>query len=183
MMLDRARYSHAHSSFAPPVRPELLEHYPGRAGFFVYQNVLIAVWLDAANGPVMDRFGAAVSKVRERRFPGTSVINWLTPGRPMPDQEARIRLVRMANSFESRVACVSVILNGSGFWAGAIRAMVNGIALLIPSSMDIRVDGALTHTTLWLPAVHSKRTGWPITGMAVRSAVLESVEMTEQLRG
>ena len=155
---------------------ELLEHIPGRAAFLYCDSVVLLVWLDAADHVVMDRLGSAIGKLTPRNLPAVSVINWLTPNRPMPDADARRRLAQLGRTFQGDVSCVSVILNGDGFWAGAIRGAVNGISMLLPSQFELRVDHTLDDTLLWRPRAHHKLTGEPLSAQRVRYIVQTGVQ-------
>lgn len=138
--------------------------------FSRYRNLLMVVWLDAATASSADQF-AAVGQRLGTEVPRFSVLHWLTPNRAMPEPAVRRRLVEVARELRASIACTSVVLNGVGFWASALRATVNGMRLMSTNRVDLRVDHTLDEVAAWLPSVHTERTAVQLTTQTLRDAV------------
>ncbi|MET0342218.1 MAG: hypothetical protein ABW252_14535 [Polyangiales bacterium] len=67
------------------------------------------------------------------------------------------------STYEPFIACVGVVLLGSGFWASAMRNMVIGLWLLVRTPFEYRMHGRVEELFEWLPAAHETRTGVVIT--------------------
>ena len=57
------------------------------------------------------------------------------------------------------IACVAVIIDGSGFWASALRGFITGLQVLAPGTLDLHAHASIDQVLAWLPTEHHKRTG------------------------
>jgi hypothetical protein len=87
----------------------------------------------------------------------------------LPDAEARAGLRYIMNRYEPFIACAAVLLDGSGFWASAMRNVVIGLRLLASTPFAYRVDTSLDDVLAWLPDEHYRRTGVRIVPNDVRT--------------
>jgi hypothetical protein len=147
-----------------------LDREAGVVSFSRYRNLLIVVWLDVATPAAAERF-ATVGRQLCKDTPKFSILHWLTPNRPIPEPDVRQRMVEIARDLRQNIACTSMVLNGVGFWASAIRAAVNGMRLMSPNRVDLRVDHSLAQAATWLPSVHTERTGTSLTAATLRDSV------------
>lgn len=158
-----------------------MDHLAREAGvvsFSRYRNLLIVVWLDAATSSSADRYAMIGRQIRHDT-PRFSILHWLTPRRPMPEQPVRQRLVEVAKELRPNVACTSMVLNGVGFWASSIRAVVSGMQLMSPRQVDLRVDHTLEQAATWLPSLHTERTGIRLTSEGLMHAVEAALDQSK----
>src|SRR5262245_7645038 len=131
---------------SPALKTSLVvEHLAREAGvvsFSRYRTLLMVIWLDVATLPAAERFAAVGQQLRQE-VPRFSILHWLTPNRPIPEPPVRQRMVEVAKELRPNIACTSMVLNGVGFWASSIRAAVNGMRLMSPNRVDLRVDHTL----------------------------------------
>jgi hypothetical protein len=158
-----------------------LAREPGVASFSRYRNLLIVVWVDVATPAAVERF-AAVGQQLSRESPRFSILHWLTPNKPIPDPAVRQGLVEVARELRQHIACTSMVLNGVGFWASAIRATINGMRLMSPNRVDLRVDHTVEQAASWLPAVHTEKTGTPITPEGLSRSVQVALDQAKSAR-
>jgi hypothetical protein len=66
----------------------------------------------------------------------------------------------MAEVYDSEgLACASVILEGTGFWASGIRGMTTNVHRTSSGSLTLHVNTSIEETVAWLPPIHQNRTG------------------------
>ena len=56
-------------------------------------------------------------------------------------------------------ACLAIVLEGSGFWARGIRAMLGNTHRTGSGTVRLRVHTTADEALEWLPAEHARRTG------------------------
>src|ERR1700730_8174704 len=98
-----------------PAGLSLLDCEPGAFAFFAYSNFTIVVWPAPATVAAVTRLSRATDRV-VATYPGGYSNVHLIPdrGTGIPAPEARAGLVRMAERLGSKLACVGVVLLGSG---------------------------------------------------------------------
>ena len=152
----------------------------GVAGFYLQGNLAVLVWLDAATLSSADLLVQATHRTLRRELGPLFVVNYLTPRKPMPDQEVRRRLMVSMREMEPHLAATALVLNGDGFWAGAVRAMINGLRLMSSGAAKIRVDATLVDTAGWLPEMYTRVTGMELSSTKFRQVVDTAVQRAQQ---
>lgn len=87
-----------------------------------------------------------------------SVVHLVNERVALPPSGTRPVLAKMMENTEP-LACTSVVIEGSGFWASAVRGFLTGMRLLGPSSFRMHEHATLADVVAWLPAEHEKLTG------------------------
>jgi hypothetical protein len=133
-----------------PVPPEL------RTADAVYrmgcvQNVVIQVWRERAS---VDRAQATRELVRDlhARYPGqVAVLVRVLDGCGLPEPRTTRAFSRFLREVEPEVQGVAVVLEGGGFWAATMRALISSITLMARSGPPTRVYGDLREASeaLW----------------------------------
>jgi hypothetical protein len=77
----------------------------------------------------------------------------------LPDADARDVLAKIMRDSIKSVACATVIIDGGGFWASALRSFITGLRVLAPGSIDLHAHASIAEVLAWLPAEHFKRAG------------------------
>jgi hypothetical protein len=123
-------------------------------------NVAVTVWLgrlDRAAAQVFARVTTqALDMLQGARGSSVQMINDRVQ---LPDADTRDVLVQLMRDSAPRTACVSIIIDGRGFWASAVRGFVTSLGVLAPRSFDIHAHTSSAEVIAWLPAEHHKRTG------------------------
>jgi hypothetical protein len=138
----------------------MLEVVPGQYRFGLWKNVILATWEGRADLPGV----ASLDKIgRDLRaaHPGQrySNIHIVLEGVELPTRAAREGFIEIMKSQADSVAAVSVVIQGSGFLASALRSFITGMRLLSPSSFAFRLHGTTLEALRWLPAEHRRMTG------------------------
>jgi predicted nucleic acid-binding Zn ribbon protein len=144
-----------------PHSPELalLARERGAYGFYRFRNVAINTWS-------MQPTGAAVEVLRqltERSLSdcpdGIASIHWIESGAGLPTPEARQGLGEIAKRYSKHLHCVGVMLEGSGFWASALRSALSGIVLLSPRDYPLRFAADRAELVSFVSQELQRRTG------------------------
>jgi hypothetical protein len=160
-------------------RLEILGEHPNAVRVGRYKNLVIGAWSGQCTG-------AAVRTLKELMVPlhrGSSELRsyiHMLPGHvPMPDAEARAGFRWIMDHYEPHIACAAVLLEGSGFWASAMRNVVIGLRLLTANSFAYRIDTTHEELLVWFPDEHQKRTGVRIPADELRP-LLEQARRWQQ---
>ncbi|HVZ35019.1 MAG TPA: hypothetical protein VG963_21485 [Polyangiaceae bacterium] len=117
------------------------------------------VWLSHATGIALHRLTLSTREMMAKYPHGFSTVHIITGSAGLPDADARAGFIRLSNECVRELACVGVIIGGSGFWASALRAAVTGIWQALPKSFDMGICGTSEEVAEWLVPRHLQRTG------------------------
>jgi hypothetical protein len=139
--------------------PTVLDSDPGAFLFGAWRNVFVGIWESQATIPAVDRMVKATDTLSELYPTGRSTIHIVAPGAALPTADVRAYFVNTLKKNADNLACVAVVVGGTGFWTSALRSFVTGLRWLAPRSFDFRMCGSIFEVARWLPAEHNKRTG------------------------
>jgi len=142
-----------------PEEPIVLDTEPGAFLFGSWKNVFVGVWESQATIPAVDRMVRATSVLNDLCPTGRSTIHIVAEGAALPATEVRAHFVGALKKNADNLACVAVVVVGTGFWTSALRSFVTGLRWLAPRSFDFRMNATTEEMARWLPAQHAKRTG------------------------
>ena len=134
--------------------------YEGTEGAFFgsWKNVFVTNWLLEATIPAIDRMLAALAAM-PRIAAKRSDIYVIAEGARLPEAAVRSYFIDAIKHSEHELACVAVVVEGSGFWASAVRSFVTGLHWLAPRSFDFRLHSSTDEVLERFPAVHEQLTG------------------------
>jgi hypothetical protein len=142
---------------------------PGIYQYSAWQNINVGVWvgqatLEAALGLI------EVGKEMRRRYPaGHSSIVFILDKLPAPTPEARELFSRFFSNGSS-LMCNAVVLEGEGFWASGLRAMISNTHRSASGSVHVGIGTSIEEILGWFPEAHAK-----CTGIMVKTAELRTV--------
>jgi hypothetical protein len=150
---------------APPARPPAkdvvtLRIEPRIYHYSSWQNLTLAVWVGQATGQSVRSLGE-ISREMVRRHPeGHSSVVFILDKIPAPTPEAREVLDKVFHS-RNDLSCVSVVIEGSGFWASGMRSLMGNThrAATGATATVLRLNTAIDEVVEWLPLEHLRRTG------------------------
>ena len=137
----------------------MLDTEPGAFIFGSWKNVFVGVWESQATMPAVERMVRATNVVNDLYPNGRSTIHIVANGADLPTAEVRTHFVNALKKNAGQLACVAVVVGGTGFWTSALRSFVTGLRWLAPRSFDFRMSTTIEEVAQWLPAEHGKRTG------------------------
>jgi hypothetical protein len=160
---------------APASSLTVLDREPGAFLFGQWKNVTILAWSAIANAATIARLKRALSVVVGSHPEGRSTVSIIAEGLPLPTPEARIAIIDLIKRNAGDIACIAVVVNGSGFGSSALRGAHTDIRAKSTMSYDMGVLGSLGELKAWLPPRHLKR-----TQVALDPAELESIVQRAQ---
>ena len=137
----------------------VLDTEPGAFIFGSWKNVFVGVWESQATIPAVERMVRATNALNDLYPSGRSTIHIVAHGAGLPTADVRTYFVDALKKNAEQLACVAVVVGGTGFWTSALRSFVTGLRWLAPRSFDFRMCTTIEEVAKWLPAEHGKRTG------------------------
>jgi hypothetical protein len=164
-------------------RASLLDIDPGRFRYSAWRNITIGVWANQATGEAAQRI-VRVSKFMTREHPeGHSSIVFVLDGAPAPTPEANEIFGTLYDPRVSGLACMSIVVEGGGFWASRIRSTITSLRMYSPAAMQMRVSDSVQDVLDWLPAEHTKRTGVAVTPAELKLILTGIRELASDANG
>jgi hypothetical protein len=137
----------------------LLHTEPGQHAFYTWHNIMITCWSQRATGPAIEKV-AHYRELMDREHPeGVSVIYLIADQAGLPTPEARAGVKELMARFSKKRACLAILIQGEGFWASAMRAVITGVRMLVPLNFPMQIFGGAKELVGWLPAHHARQTG------------------------
>ena len=158
-----------------PTKPGILERvaeYPGVVTISGWQNLRIVSWVAQGIGPAVDVIHLSMD--RSKDFPQYSWVHLIRDKLPLPDAMAREGFVRMMRERSNELACVAVVVGGTGFWASAMRNAVIGLRVFAPGKFDLRLHGTIDEVVTWLPGAHERQTKIELPAQVLRELLLQA---------
>jgi len=142
-----------------PDDPIVLDTEPGAFLFGSWKNLFIAIWESQPTMPGVDRMFRATTVMNGLHPSGRSTVHIIASGAGLPTSEVRAHFANTAKKSTDNLACVAVVVGGTGFWTSALRSFVTGLRWLDPRSFDFRMTATIEEVAKWLPVEHARRTG------------------------
>ena len=112
------------------------------------QRLHVSVWSAAPTGDDVARLESEVEAIVSR-YGSASILLVVEPTSPVAGEEARTRAVKMLRKLGTNVDSVALVVEGTGFWAAAVRSMFSGLALILRPSFEWRLFATVEPATLW----------------------------------
>lgn len=124
-------------------------------------NVEIVHWYGRPTGVAAKTLWTLTNKLLEDAGDDTriSFVHVVSNEVGMPDAETRNVLVESSKQHETRIGVAALVVNGTGFWASALRGVATSITILIPKTVQVRICGSPEELIPWFPTEHERRTG------------------------
>jgi hypothetical protein len=166
--------SAARESTAADTSDELriLDREPRKFAFAQWRNITLLAWAAQADAAEIERLKRALPTVVGHYPGGRSTVSVIAEGLPPPTQAAREKIVEILNANASDLACVAVVVAGSGFSSSALRSVHTGLRFVTPRSYEMMVLGSVDEVGPRLAPSHAKKTG----------VVIEPAKLVEVVR-
>jgi hypothetical protein len=154
---------------------EFLDGEPGVCRIAGLRNIMIIVWSDRANGPAVAKLDVGTKRMVAAYPSGFSAIHLIANKAGVPSPEARSSMMKIMSEQAKSIACVGVVVGGTGFWASTMRSFITGMRFMTPRNFDLRLHGTTAEVVDWLPKQHAKLTGISVDAKTL-ARVLDSVD-------
>jgi len=112
-------------------------------------KVLVAVWRGASIGSA-DLFYDEMRRGIVRHQRGLGHLAVIEPRTPLPPSEARERIASIFNEYPDSTSAVSVVFEGTGFFAAAVGSVATGIMFLSGRRTPFKVATNIGEAALFL---------------------------------
>jgi hypothetical protein len=128
---------------------------------WAWLNVVIAHWYGKPTGAAAKTLWTLTDQLLQDVGAATkfSFVHIVANEVAMPDSQAREVLVEAARTQEARIGIAALVVNGTGFWASALRGVATSITILLPKTVQVRICGSPAELIPWFPTEHERRTG------------------------
>lgn len=154
----------------------VLHRTPGRCAFGHHGNVALQAWHEPPDAADARALHTASVQLVQRYPMGLSSIHWVRSGGRLPDHEARSVMSRTLAAYGDHYGRLAIVLNGDGFWAGAVRGMLTGLGIASGNREAFRVVASTVEAVRWLSEPHRQRTGVTVDGPRLCQSVARLVE-------
>jgi hypothetical protein len=144
----------------------------------VCHDIAVCSWRGQPTLPAVNMLFLLLGKLRDEQPMRRSYVHLIPEGLGLPDGPTRSRMVAIMKEFEQEMACVGLVVAGSGFWASAMRNAILGLRVLAPRSFDFGVHGSIEELVAWLPESHRKRTGNAVSASALTQLIQQAQHWT-----
>lgn len=157
-----------------PAQLEVLGEHPDAMRLGRFKNLIICAWSGEASAAAVHKLLDIMKHLHRDSNEVRSYIHMLPDQVPLPEAQAREGLSYLMSHYEPYIACVAVVIAGTGFWASAMRSMVLGLRMLVRTPFEFRMESSAEAVLSWLPDEHAKRTGVRITAHELLELFLEA---------
>jgi len=137
-----------------------------------WRNIMVAVWARQGTVELVGEL-ARVSAEYAKREADTKVstVHVILNHAPLPDAPTRRALRALSEMYAPKLACVGTVIEGAGFWAGAVRGLVTSLQIVAPRrAFRMHICGSTNALASWMAEPHSRE-----TGVAVQAGELEAM--------
>lgn len=149
----------------------LLEIEPDTCYAGVWANIAVTLWVNRGTLPAVERVARVGEELRAQFPKGVSSIHLIREGAALPTSDGREGLIKLMNAGAGQLACVGIVVGGSGFWASAVRSLITGMRAVSSRAYQLKLAGSIGEIVDWLPAPHNQRTHSAITGAELQRAL------------
>lgn len=160
----------------------LFDFERGRFALSRWKNLSIVVYATGADGAMLARISKLTPLLRKEFPGGHSNLAFILNGCPLPTEEAQQAIVAAYKNPESGLSCASVIVEGEGFWASALRSTVIGMRLQA-ERIRLGLHSSISEMLEWLPGEHEKGTGLALNKTQLLRIVTEARRKSLEVLG
>jgi hypothetical protein len=135
-----------------------------------WKNVSIAVWATQATAALL----CELEKLEDSMIASksrTSVVHLVVKGASLPGAEARARLMDMQQRYAANIVCAAVLLQGSGFWASALRSLITSMQMIERSHFEYRTFAEVAEVAEWVATLQQAENAEAIDARELQQAL------------
>jgi hypothetical protein len=161
-------------------RLRFLGEHPGALRVWLWHNVEIVHWHGKPTAAAARTLWRRTDQVLEElaATEKVSFVHLVANEIEMPDATTRAVLAESTKDHVDRSALSAVVVNGTGFWASALRGFATSVILLIPKSVQVRICGSPAELIPWFPIEHARRTGIHLNPEALVNTLVKAQSAT-----
>jgi hypothetical protein len=149
---------------------ERLDAEPGRFWFGAWRNVNILVWESTADLHAVERLEHTIPPRVAAHPEGLSTVYIIPETAGPPPADVRAAFAAQGKRWRKTIACLSVVIEHTGFLGSAMRSAITGITLISPDRFKTGIHESIAEAAAWLPGPHQS-----LTGLRIDPAELQRV--------
>jgi hypothetical protein len=155
-------------------RSPSVQHISEGCAIGTLDDIVLVVWTDK---PRIDQV-LELRKVLDLisyRYNGGSSIHVLSNRPGLPEKRVRDEMARLTQDFADVSIASALVLNGEGFWAGAMRGLATSLHFFGAKRGDfkLRVCATSEQAAAWLVPLHNEKSRRPAHAEEVAAALNE----------
>jgi hypothetical protein len=115
----------------------------------VWRGHVLGVWDERPHVHAARRFEALLLELLEAQPGRTAYLAMLPATLALPDADVRDAFARAGQRAGQRLTCIAAVVEGAGFRAASVRAMVTGIGLMARARFPLRCFASLDEAARW----------------------------------
>jgi hypothetical protein len=123
-----------------------------------WRNIVFTVWATPATLPLIEEL-EKLSRHVLRDNVKVSTVQLLINGAAVPPSEARVALNDLIVRYTDQLACFVTLVEGSGFWASALRSFLTGLSVVQRRSFKTKTCATVPELASWFAPAHAHETG------------------------
>ncbi|MBL8684795.1 MAG: hypothetical protein JNK05_36805 [Myxococcales bacterium] len=120
------------------------------ARVFFAEDVLVLWWRQAPTLPAVQRISETIERVTRHRSSNTRMLVVTSATMKAPDSEAREAMMASNRRTASKMAAVALAIEGEGFGAAAVRAVISGMYLVLKPPHPLKTHSDIATAARWL---------------------------------
>jgi hypothetical protein len=140
-----------------------------------WRNIAIVVWATQGTGALAAELVKLADMLNDK-YPKTSSVHVILDAADMPDEDARVTFDNLVGKYARRLICAGVMIDGRGFWASAMRAIVMSFQLIERRRFHGNVFSNVRDLARWLTPLHVEASGEAFQPEQLESALNWMIE-------
>lgn len=135
-----------------------------------WRGVGIVAWATQATGQHAREMAKLAEEVGKSHTRGSNV-SLVVNRAPLPTHEARRVIHEVTRRYEKHIVCSATVIEGTGFWASAIRSLVTSLHLVGRWSFDLKTFSDIDALSEWLAPIHTRAVGTSVESTELAGAL------------
>ena len=115
-----------------------------------FGQTMVTNWFGTPNAASARAQMTALAAHVQQMRPGVQMLTVTDAGVPLADEPTRAAITGTLEAIESRIEKQAMSIEGEGFGASALRAMVAGMTLVVRAQYPIRIFADVPQATAWI---------------------------------
>jgi hypothetical protein len=152
-------------------RLEIVGEVVGQFRGWRWRNVAFFSWVNAPSAQGAREHAVLFTALAKSQTTKLSSVNVVAGRFSLPDAQARAVMADLVHTQAERLACVSIIVPGTGFWVSAVRSFATGMLSFGQRAFDLHVNATSNQVVEWFPEAHQRQTGTTVDPTELRDHI------------
>lgn len=135
-----------------------------------WRGISIVVWATQATAMHVHEMVKLTDEIG-KTFSRGSNVSLAVNRAPLPTYEARRAIHELTRQHEKNIICTATLIEGTGFWASAVRSLVTSLHLVGRWSFELQTFSDIDSLSTWVAPIHARATGTNIEAKELAGAI------------